>query len=370
MSLFGEVALPRWLEKFHALASLDSEVGTVYHALKAKPSPKPAIENLERVAPWLDRLIASDQLGAQNREEIEAKTGAMRRKLQDGSELTLWEIRRAMDQTAEVIQRIAASILATRTENERKLSFVSEFYLADHRRSGAEVNALGLTGRHGLDKNTVVRVAEWATDEYLLDKCHTNAYVRAYRITTTGRRWFTGHTTETVSDEHGPWWMSADDPNQKWASLGSRRAYDRDVARAVTDATAERPLSALFIDFDNLKKLNTEVGNTRADQSLGAVIAVIGRAVFAKGRAYLHGNGDEFVVLLPNASKGEAFATGQRICDETRALALDGLPTPTVSIGVATAPTDGDDPTVLEEAACAAQRKAKENGKGRVEAAR
>jgi PleD family two-component response regulator len=68
--------------------------------------------------------------------------------------------------------------------------------------------------------------------------------------------------------------------------------------------------------------MNTDHGNPAADRLLGAVIDVVARVVHGKGRPYLHGNGDEFAVLLPNASLEEATATAQRICADCRRIAI------------------------------------------------
>lgn len=163
----------------------------------------------------------------------------------------------------------------------------------------------------------------------------------------------------------GPWWMSRAEQNSKWERLGSASRFAKDRKIAAQDSTGHSPLALLFIDFDDLKQLNTAHGNTEADRSLGAVITTICDVCQGKGRAYLHGHGDEFAVLLPNTSAEEALATAERIVRSCQTLKLERLPSPTVSVGVAVMPGDATDEDGLQRAAERAQLDAKQQGKNR-----
>lgn len=166
-----------------------------------------------------------------------------------------------------------------------------------------------------------------------------------------------------------PWWLTTDngDRDQKWKQVRSPGAFKRDLARACSEAQRTHPVSLLFIDFDNLKTLNTAVGEPKADQMLGAVISILSRCTAGKGGAYLFGHGDEYAAILPNSCLEEGVALAERLRSEVASIRLADLPQATVSIGVAQYPNDGiDGQNDLEEAANKAEKQAKESGKNRV----
>jgi diguanylate cyclase (GGDEF)-like protein len=376
--MFAELKLPRWLDGFRQLTALADEGARIANSVRLRQridvpmlgaGPQHVFENGELIAPWLAKIEGlSDVLSNDDAQVASVKTQWLRDKLADPHQLHAWHLQPRLHELASAVREASHKLLKLQSEDERKLAFVSEFYMADRDPVPANIDVLTLAERHGVDERMILRLEQWATSKNFIESSVISSTVRVFKITATGREWFE-EQLNAQPQVGGPWWMSNDQPNQKWTALGSRPAYDRDIARAISEAAKGRPLAVLFIDFDNLKKLNTEIGNTKADVSLGMVIKVIVEAIHGKGRAYLHGNGDEFVVLLPNATIAEAVATAQRICDTCRAVVLDGMPSPSVSIGIAVAPLHGITAIAVEEVANAAQRRAKENGKGRVESA-
>jgi diguanylate cyclase (GGDEF)-like protein len=109
-----------------------------------------------------------------------------------------------------------------------------------------------------------------------------------------------------------------------------------------------RSFAILLLDLDGLKGINDRHGHlvgSRAICRLANVLQVHSRAMDTAARY----GGDEFAVVLPEASSEAAAAVSRRICER---LANDGeMPTVTVSVGAAVFPRDGETIDALFNAA-------------------
>lgn len=151
--------------------------------------------------------------------------------------------------------------------------------------------------------------------------------------------------------------------------LPQRRAF-RDTAERLLAArgAAPRPLSLLVIDLDFFKQVNDLFGHQGGDAALVAVANAL-RGILRSDDYAARYAGDEFVVLLPGARLASAVATAERL----RA-AVDALRVPapaqrggeihiSISVGVATAPEQGDTLDTLFAAADGALYAAKRRGR-------
>ena len=124
----------------------------------------------------------------------------------------------------------------------------------------------------------------------------------------------------------------------------------------------------LLFDLDRFKKLNDTHGHAAGDQALRAAAECLRhelRSYDAVGRF----GGEEFTALLPNVAPAASLAIAERIRTKIAELQIDGEITITVSVGVASYPTDGHDIDGLFQAADIALYQAKADGRNRTCAA-
>jgi diguanylate cyclase (GGDEF)-like protein len=144
-----------------------------------------------------------------------------------------------------------------------------------------------------------------------------------------------------------------------------RRLGDREFAKA---ARRSQEVGVLMIDIDNLKLVNDRVGHLQGDEVLGSVAWTI-RVSVRESDAVGRFGGDEFVVLLPSASRGACAAVAERIHAVVDQNAARHAPIPrdlhpiTVSIGYAVFPADGASLEQLLERADQALYHAKQAGR-------
>jgi diguanylate cyclase (GGDEF)-like protein len=165
------------------------------------------------------------------------------------------------------------------------------------------------------------------------------------------------------------------------ARLAYRASYDTltalpnrtHFADRLTDAIAERPVAALFIDLDDFKAVNDTLGHAAGDELLAEVGVRLSRSL-RSGDVAARLGGDEFAVLVDGVGTvADATAVARRILDAlSRPFRLDGrLVHVRPSIGIALGTADPTGPadraaTVLSQADTAMYL-AKTRGKNRYE---
>ena len=161
--------------------------------------------------------------------------------------------------------------------------------------------------------------------------------------------------------------MAATDP---LTTLYNRRYFGRVLEQMFAESQRhEQDLACVMIDLDQYKKLNDTYGHQVGDELLVCAGKVINANMRRMDVGARYG-GDEFVLLLPHATKEEAAAAAARISDEFRtasAVILKNAAGVTMSVGIATAKgqrTMNADQLVAQ--ADAALYRAKQAGKNRV----
>ncbi|HYS79203.1 MAG TPA: diguanylate cyclase [Anaeromyxobacteraceae bacterium] len=153
--------------------------------------------------------------------------------------------------------------------------------------------------------------------------------------------------------------------------LANIRAFRARLAEEVKRARRyHTSLTCVMVDLDNLKPLNDQLGHVAGDAAIEAVAEVIRRELRETDFAARYG-GDEFVILLPHTSAGEARVLAERVQVRLRDAGpeVEGRPVPlTASFGIAALDeTPDDDPAgTLVRRADAALYAAKRAGRARV----
>jgi diguanylate cyclase (GGDEF)-like protein len=118
--------------------------------------------------------------------------------------------------------------------------------------------------------------------------------------------------------------------------LGNRRAFDESLAVEVARVRrVGAPLSVALIDLDGLKQINDRLGHLEGDAALRKVAIGLTMAVRGADRVYRWA-GDEFAVVFPDTTAGEAALVAERARRQIAASANTSLGEPLlISYGVA-----------------------------------
>ena len=149
----------------------------------------------------------------------------------------------------------------------------------------------------------------------------------------------------------------------------NRRCLEAELPEAVRSSAAKaEALALLFIDVDDLKRVNTRHGHPAGSLLLETVARTAQRLCRAHDRLYRYG-GDEFCILMPGTTSQGARKLGERLLqvlrDHPMELGGERL-TVSLSAGVAAYPENANGANPLLEQADRALLRAKQQGKGRV----
>lgn len=149
----------------------------------------------------------------------------------------------------------------------------------------------------------------------------------------------------------------------------NRRCLEAELPQAVRSAaTKSEPLALLFLDVDDLKRVNTSHGHPTGSLMLESVASTAQRLCRAHDRLYRYG-GDEFCILMPSTTSQGARKLAERLLQVIREHPLDlGREQLVISLsaGVAAYPEHANGAGHLIERADQALLQAKKEGKGRV----
>lgn len=147
--------------------------------------------------------------------------------------------------------------------------------------------------------------------------------------------------------------------------LPNRTLFLDRLRQAIAHAErSENSFAVLFIDLDNFKVINDSMGHAAGDDLLKEISARL-RDCVRGGDTVARFGGDEFALLIEEATVAEAEMTAHRISDamlRPHAIGRQNV-YPGASIGICLYPSDGLDPETLLKNADSAMYQAKDGGK-------
>jgi diguanylate cyclase (GGDEF)-like protein len=139
--------------------------------------------------------------------------------------------------------------------------------------------------------------------------------------------------------------------------LPNRRYFHQAYPQSLAQALAERvPLGLMLIDVDYFKEINDREGHAAGDDRLRTVVRALEDRL-RRGDLLARYGGDEFIVVAPQTSRGDALQLAERLREGAAAAGAS------VSIGLAIYPDDADSQDRLIEAADRALYRAKKAGR-------
>jgi diguanylate cyclase (GGDEF)-like protein/PAS domain S-box-containing protein len=152
--------------------------------------------------------------------------------------------------------------------------------------------------------------------------------------------------------------------------LFNRRYMEETLERELLRAARKQlSLGVIMLDVDNLKQFNDTWGHAAGDEILRELGSLLLRQVRGEDIACRYG-GDEFILILPDASQAVTRARAELICEHARQFHLqyDGqsLAAVTLSLGVATFPEHGVTSSGILKAVDTVLYRAKGEGRNRV----
>lgn len=148
--------------------------------------------------------------------------------------------------------------------------------------------------------------------------------------------------------------------------LPTKRRFDEALEFGLQAAKQSgTPLAVLMMDMDGVKQINDTHGHLFGAHAIRETGHLIAHVIGSQGSACRFG-GDEFSAFLPGQNSTAAIEVAQqiRLAVETANLEKDGIALqPTISIGIAALPEDGNGLVELVEGADRALYRAKAQGK-------
>lgn len=143
--------------------------------------------------------------------------------------------------------------------------------------------------------------------------------------------------------------------------LMNRRAMDAYLEKWTGQ---ELPFALLIFDIDKFKRVNDTYGHAMGDEVLKYLAASM-LEITRKEDVCCRFGGEEFVMLLPETDRHEAFQVAERLRRKLESTVSPCGEIVTISIGIATYPEDQEHPTALLEFADQCLYEAKRTGRNR-----
>lgn len=152
--------------------------------------------------------------------------------------------------------------------------------------------------------------------------------------------------------------------------LSNRRAFIKHMSTALKQGTRDnKPVLLALVDIDHFKRYNDHYGHSDGDITLQRVASVLQQAALRPMDMAARVGGEEFAILLYDATPAQATAVLERTRAAVQSLAIEHLPTEegivTISIGVTEFAVNESQDDVYRRAD-AMLYQAKQNGRNRV----
>ena len=152
--------------------------------------------------------------------------------------------------------------------------------------------------------------------------------------------------------------------------LFNRRYMEETLERELLRAARKQlSLGIIMLDVDDFKLFNDTWSHAAGDEVLRELGSLLLRQVRGEDIACRYG-GDEFILILPDASREVTRERAELICENAKQFRLQfegqSLAAVTLSLGVAVFPEHGSTSTAILRAVDAALYRAKHEGRGRV----
>ncbi len=153
-------------------------------------------------------------------------------------------------------------------------------------------------------------------------------------------------------------------------ALFNRRYMEETLEREISRALRSgQPLGVIMMDIDYLKRFNDTYGHEAGDMMLRALANFLQQNV-RKGDVACRFGGDEFVLIMPNASANIAKDRAELLVRDVQTIKLTfsnkGLGSVSASFGISVFPAHGNSGTALIKAADTALLLAKKKGRSQV----
>ena len=103
--------------------------------------------------------------------------------------------------------------------------------------------------------------------------------------------------------------------------LPNRRAFEERLPVELARASRQgHPLALCLLDLDGFKRVNDRLGHAAGDEVLRDVARILNDSRVADDCFRI--GGDEFAILMPNTSRGEATVAAERVAERVRSAAL------------------------------------------------
>lgn len=144
-------------------------------------------------------------------------------------------------------------------------------------------------------------------------------------------------------------------PNHRAANFYLNDLYSQYI-------NTQMPFSILFIDGDNLKKYN-DLGYQHGNEMIRNIGKTITGILRHEDKVFRWLSGDEFLVVLRDTSKENAYILAERIRFQVEKVTMSWKYPVTISIGISSCPSDGPDIDSVLLKAETANSEAKKAGK-------